>query len=91
MSSASWKQASDFLFSPVSVISFYVCLRLVSVAWISYHVEAGSLALSFPYPERPSRVWQQAIFPNHLPCMQICYLAHTHSWPCPLSVARDKK
>lgn len=35
--------------------------------------------------------WQQAISPYHLPFIQICYLAPTNSWPCPLSVARDKK
>lgn len=35
--------------------------------------------------------WQQAIFPYHLLFIQICYLARTNSWPCPLSVARDKK
>lgn len=35
--------------------------------------------------------WQQAISPYHLLFIQICYLARTNSWPCPLSVARDKK
>lgn len=35
--------------------------------------------------------WQQAISPYHLPFIQICYLAPTNSWPCPFSVARDKK
>lgn len=57
-------------------------------------ISCGGRKLS-PFLPLPREVlplaWQQAVFPYHLPFVQICYLTRTNSWPCPLSVARDKE